>query len=362
MQKIVSCRCTQCLHDITFVVPEEKIRRGAFPIILQNQHGIPPHKLMILISHDYQVKPFRVEDAIAAPPQASVILGELFDKIGLSPEEQATYFQCLQEWSLTIPQISQIGQISPKKALNLAEKLAEKGFFKKLDNTNSFYQPMPPYAAILTQFEHLAEYVQTFQGEIPKELEQSFKALEQQAKELHDPRDFLEMLKAIFAGVSAMMSAILSQIFAKLKLGSSIVGQFWDRAKCTNPLNLGNKGAEIITPKPESAVKSAVKASFLTSSNHEKPCQYSNIISKLQELEGKLDDFKSGNEVADYIQQLRSQFQNEIGFVPTLSDVTNWVNQLRHGFTWDEQGKDVLRKRVKYWEDKLNEQLSKPAF
>lgn len=314
---------------------------------------------MILITHNFQVKPFAVEDVTPAPPQASVILGELFDKIGLSPEEQETYFQCLQERPLTIPEMAQIGQISHKKALSLAEKLAEKGFFKKIDDNNSYYQPMPPYAAILTQFEHIAEYVHDFQVEIPKELEQSFKALEQQAKELRDPQEFLEILRAIFAGVSAMVGSMLSQIFAKLNLSSSIVGQFWDRTKRANHLNLVktdgalSNGEKITRPKADSSVE--IDASLSTR-------EKSDIILKLEELEDKVDEFESGNEAADYIQQLRGQFQKELGFVAGISDLTNWINQLRHGFKWDPQGKDVLRKRVKYWEEKFTEHFSRPTF
>ncbi len=370
MQKIVSCRCTQCAHDITFVVPEDKIRRGTFPIILQNQHGIPPHKLMILITHNFQVKPFAVEDVSPAPSQVSSILSEFFNQIGLSSEELETYFQCLQERPLTISEISQIGQFSPKKAQILAEKLGEKGFFKIIGDDKGYYQPMPPYAAILAQFEQIADYVHNFQGEIPKELEQSFKALEQQAKELRDPQEFLEILKAIFGGVSAMVNAILSQIFAKLNQGSSIVGQFWDRAKSVNHVNRArveeelSKCKDLTSPKVTSPVKNDVilQSRHYISLQPPPPHENSDVIAKLEELEEKVNEFESGNEAADYIQQLRGQFQTTIGFVPALNDMMNWINQLRHGFAWDHQGKDVLLKRVKYWEEKFTEHLSKPSF
>ncbi len=384
MQKIVSCRCSQCSNDITFVVPEEKIKRGTFPIILQNQHGIPPHKLMILINENFEVKPFAVDDVTPASLHASAILKELFEKIGISSEEQRIYFKSLEEKPIEIDEIAKSMDVSPKKAIDIAEKLAEKGFFKILDKEHKHFQPIPPYAAIIAQFDYLAEYLKNMREEIPKELERSFAALEEQVKEVQDPQEFIDLLKSIMPSVSAMINAILSKIFSKITQGTTIVGQFWDQAKRADNINQReclSANERLISPKPDPTAN----VSPIQKHHPEKPPnsppmhvkspsissiavdpgqsgQNVEIYAKLDELAEKIEEFQSGNEVADYIQQLRVQFQKILGFVPTLNDMTNWANQLHHGFAWDLQGKEVLRKRVKTWQEKFIEHTSRPIF
>ena len=192
IQKIVSCRCSQCQQEITFVVPEDKVRRGTFPIILQNLHGSPPHKLLILITHNFQVKPFAIEDATAVNSQASLILEELFKKISLTPEERELYFHCLKEKPISIDEIVKIGSFSTKNAQLAAEKLVEKGLFKEIDSEGKFFQPLPPYAAILSEFELISKFIRNIQDDILKELEQYFVALKHQAEELRDFEEFSE--------------------------------------------------------------------------------------------------------------------------------------------------------------------------
>jgi len=184
-----------------------------------------------------------------------------------------------------------------------------------------------------------------------------------------------------------MVNAVLSQIFAKLDQGSAFIGQLWDHAIRVNyalpsetvlSKEIAPPGEPTITSTPVSSsplpsldlVQNSKKKRLPPPRTH--PSLYLSIEEDLPklpqnpeitavfgELERKVDEFKSGNECADFIIQMRDRFQKEYGFYSIYNDMTNWINQLRHGFSWDAQEKERFRKRLTVWREKLLKQVSR---
>ncbi|OLS14414.1 MAG: hypothetical protein RBG13Loki_1970 [Promethearchaeota archaeon CR_4] len=383
MQKLVSCRCSKCSQDITFVVPEDEIRRGTFPIMLQKLHGTPPHKLLIMITHNFQVKPVGVEDITPMNAPASQNYDELFAKIGLTPAERELYFLSLKRQPISVNDFAKIGCITPRDAQIVAEKLVEKGFFKEIDDNGHNFQPLPPYAVILSEFENILRFIRNIELDLLKELDQSFVAFKHQTEELRDVKQFSELLNGIAASVSAMINAVLSQVFAKFDHGSILVGQLWDQAtkmkevlaKFTEISSEDTSQSESPTPSMILSSSSQSSIELLPTPKTKRPPpprihlppnpaptgdmqntpQKTKLYAIIGELEKKINEFATGNECAEFVLQLRDRIQKEYGFYPIFNDMTNWGNQLRHGFKWDAQGKDFFHKRVILWREKLME-------
>ncbi len=78
------------------------------------------------------------------------------------------------------------------------------------------------------------------------------------------------------------------------------------------------------------------------------------ILAKLQEFANNIPNFSKANLCAQAIEDLCNFIQTKLGgFHVAITDMRNWIVQLGHGFRWDDKGKEMVRKRVSIWREKL---------
>jgi len=79
------------------------------------------------------------------------------------------------------------------------------------------------------------------------------------------------------------------------------------------------------------------------------------VIAAIQDFMNKIDDLVSGSLCALALGELCNSIQARIGFHPVLPDMRNWINQLQYGATWDNKTRDIMKKKVLGWVEKLAE-------
>ncbi len=78
------------------------------------------------------------------------------------------------------------------------------------------------------------------------------------------------------------------------------------------------------------------------------------ILGKLQQFADSIPTFSKANLCAQAIEELSNFIQTKLGvFHVAMTDMHNWTVQLGHGFRWDDKGKEIIRKRVSIWREKL---------
>jgi sugar-specific transcriptional regulator TrmB len=207
MDKMVACKCKQCLKTVTFTISEEKIKVGPYPITLSDTHGTPPHKLKVFVNKRLEIESFEIEE-VQEQEQRKVsthILGQVLGDIGLTPKETELYFHCTSLGPVSPGEMSILVSLPIDAVKEIAQKFVAKGLFKEIAGATQYYQALPPYAALLSQLDKFSGFITNIKDDTPRQLQRSFSSFEQQAKGVQNLKEFVTYLTQIKARVSQQL-------------------------------------------------------------------------------------------------------------------------------------------------------------
>src|SRR5271157_82567 len=201
----VSCRCKQCLEDIPFEIPPEKIQEKIFPIALENVHGDPPHKLIIYLNKNLEIQSFEIEDIVEKSTFSEHILEEVLGEFGLTQAEINLYFHCTSLGPVSPGEMALMAELPVDDVREIATKFVEKGLFKEIIGATQYFQALPPYAALLAQLEQFGGFISDIKDETPRQLQRSFSSFEAQAEGVKNLTEFVSYLSDIKENVSTQL-------------------------------------------------------------------------------------------------------------------------------------------------------------
>ncbi len=207
IEKMVACKCKQCLKTVTFTIPEDKIKVGPYPITLSDTHGTPPHKLIVFVNKRLEIESFEIEE-VQVQEQRKVsthILGQVLGDIGLTPKETELYFDCTSLGPVSPGEMSLLVGLPIDTVKEIAQKFVTLGLFKEIAGATQYFQALPPYAALLSQLDKFSGFIANIKDDTPRQLQRSFSSFEQQAKGVQNLKEFVTYLTQIKATVSKQL-------------------------------------------------------------------------------------------------------------------------------------------------------------
>jgi sugar-specific transcriptional regulator TrmB len=205
-EKMLTCKCKQCLKIVDFPIPEDK-RNGPYPIILTDTHGVPPHKLRVYINKRFEIESFEIEEVQeTSKASAAHISGQVLSDIGLTPQEIELYIHCTSLGPVSVGELSILIN-EPLEVVNeIAQKFVKKGLFKEIAGATQYYQALPPYAALLSQLDGFSGFIQTIKDDTPRQLQKSFATFEDQAKGVKNLKEFVTYITKVKTDVSKQLN------------------------------------------------------------------------------------------------------------------------------------------------------------
>lgn len=196
----VSLTCKICLKEIKFPISAEEYESASFPIKKETIHGTPKHKLVAHINRNLEIENFELEEIVEEEEEldhSEELTRQVLSNIGLSTEEVEVYLQITGRDTVSLGEMEVLTNKSKEETQAIADSLVEKGLFKKVVGRD-YYNPLPPYSALVNQLRRFHTYIAELKKEAPAQLNESFSRLEAQAegvKDLKDYTDFIEDLK-----------------------------------------------------------------------------------------------------------------------------------------------------------------------
>lgn len=200
-EKEFKVACKLCLVEIKFTITAEDYKNTqAFPIKIEDIHGSPKHKLIIMIDKNLEVSGFEIEGAgdNKEISYSKELTRQVLSEIDLNDDEIDLYFRTTGRDAVSLGEMSILINKSKEECQVIAAKFVEKGIFKEILGAQPHYIALPPYAALVSQLERFHTYISNIKEEAPKQLNESFKHLEAQTvgvKQLTEYTDFIIELK-----------------------------------------------------------------------------------------------------------------------------------------------------------------------
>ena len=365
-EKMVTCKCKQCLKNVDFPIPEEK-RNGPYPIILTDTHGVPPHKLKVYINKRFEIESFEIEEIQESTSKGSTrVSGQVLSDIGLTPQEIELYFHCTSLGPVSVGEISILINEPIEVVNEIAQKFVKKGLFKEIAGATQYYQALPPYAALLSQLDGFSGFIQNIKDDTPRQLQKSFATFEDQAKGVKNLKEFVTYITRVKGDVSKQLNdqknALQTSLTQLLKHRNSLqsqLGSIQDKiGRNLEKLRLG----VLLQSVQDVIAKSVSQESEVSQKSYE---QVANIEDSLRSIFGSIttqfdttltEASKRIEGIADTVlgsfQDLRKTFSNNV--IQTLDTVLQQIieklnvsNATVQGF-WNEatrviskMGKDV---------------------
>ncbi|MHA1857269.1 MAG: hypothetical protein ACTSYY_14615 [Promethearchaeota archaeon] len=205
--KEITFRCKQCLQDIIFPIDRKSMESAQFPIKMENIHGIPKHKLTISVNSGFNVESFEIEEVKSdIKPKSTKFTQEVLKSIELSEDEIQLYFMASGKGPMSVGELAILGNSSIEKTKVIAEKFKQKGLFKEIPGATSYYQALPPYAALMAQLDKFRNMIAAIKMSTPTDLQSSFMSFEESSKGAKTLSEFVDYLNKMKSDVSKQLS------------------------------------------------------------------------------------------------------------------------------------------------------------
>lgn len=154
----IPVNCKLCLKEVVFEVSaEEYSTTSTFPIIKEDVHGDPRHKLIVSINKQLEIEDFEIDNE-KEPKDSDIpeeIINTLLSNIGLEEEEVRLYFLTTGRDIISLGELAFLADKTKEECQRIAEKFVQKGLYKLIISETPHYAPLPPYAVILGKVKDL---------------------------------------------------------------------------------------------------------------------------------------------------------------------------------------------------------------
>ena len=123
----VAIKCKLCFQEIIFYVSKEDYEKiEKFPLIREETHGKPPHKLTVYLNKHLEIENFNIEEIERKVAHSKDLTKQVLGAIGLNEEEIDLYFATTGRDILSIGEISVLAKKPKDDVLIIIEKFMEK--------------------------------------------------------------------------------------------------------------------------------------------------------------------------------------------------------------------------------------------
>lgn len=206
-EKEVLIKCKLCFSDVKFVISLAEYQNATqFPLVKESIHGTPPHKLIISLDKNLELKEFNIEDIIDKDVSYSKELTfQVLSDIQLNEEEIELYFLTTGRDAVSLGEISILINKDSDESKRIADKFVEKGLYKEIVGATPHYAPLPPYAALIKQLSNFDEYIKDIKEQAPAQLNESFSQLEAKSKGINELNEYTEFIRKLKDRIESQM-------------------------------------------------------------------------------------------------------------------------------------------------------------
>lgn len=193
----VEVSCKLCLKKLKFTITVDEYKNTTeFPIIREDIHGKPEHKLIVYINKNLEVENFELEDVLEEKEISfsEELTRQVLSDIDLTDEEIELYFRTTGRDAVSLGELAILLNKTKEEAQKVAEKFVDKGLFKTIVGATPHYSALPPYAAIVSQLRTFHEFIANIKQKAPKELNESFRELESKTEGVKRLKDYSEFM------------------------------------------------------------------------------------------------------------------------------------------------------------------------
>ncbi|MEJ2250413.1 MAG: hypothetical protein P8Y97_12275 [Candidatus Lokiarchaeota archaeon] len=197
-QVSINYMCKACLENITFKISQKEYNNVKdFPFEKISIHGIPEHKLKVLIDKNLEIENFEIEklDEEKEISSSEQLTKQVLSDLGLSDEEIELYFLTARRDAVSLGEMALLIDKSKEECDEIAKKFINKGLYKEIVGATPHFAPLPPYAALVYQLETFHDYIDNIQANAPVKLEKSFNQLESQSLGVKDLKDYVGFIQ-----------------------------------------------------------------------------------------------------------------------------------------------------------------------
>jgi sugar-specific transcriptional regulator TrmB len=221
--KHIPYKCKKCLQTIEFSLDKNDPVNAVFPIILENTHGTPLHKLTVRINKHFKVDSFEIHEDVQITKtkmQSSQITREVLGSIGLTDNEIDLYLRSSGKGPMAVGELAILANLSTEEMAKTITKFTSKGLFKQIQGAANYYQALPPYAALLEQLKQFSNLIQSLKIDTPTNLQLSFSSFEEKSQGVQNLKQFMKNMEGIKSGLTdtlATQKEDLDKNLSKLK-------------------------------------------------------------------------------------------------------------------------------------------------
>ncbi|MFO8019228.1 MAG: hypothetical protein R6U96_11370 [Promethearchaeia archaeon] len=193
----VEVSCKMCLKDVKFTFTADEYKNTKeFPLIREDIHGKPEHKLIVFFNKQLEVENFELEDVLEEKEISfsEELTRQVLSDIDLTDEEIELYFRTTGRDAVSLGELAILLNKTKDEAQKVAQKFVDKGLFKTIVGATPHYSALPPYAAIVSQLRTFHEFIANIKQKAPKELNKSFKELESKTEGVKRLKDYSEFM------------------------------------------------------------------------------------------------------------------------------------------------------------------------
>lgn len=194
----IPVKCKLCLKEITFEVDVDEYKKTTkFPIVKENIHGEPEHKLIVEINKNLEVDNFKVVDMFTEESTEipEDLINEALRNLGLNDDEIRLYNLTTGRNAVSLGEMSLLIEKPKEECKKIAEKFVEKGLFKEIIGATPHYAPLPPYAALIKQLNNFHTYISEIKENMPEVVDKSFTEFEASAENKAKLKETGEIIK-----------------------------------------------------------------------------------------------------------------------------------------------------------------------
>jgi len=216
-------KCKKCLKSIEFSLDKNDPINSVFPIILENTHGSPLHKLVVKINKHYKVDSFEIQENIKITKtqiQPSQITQKVLRSIGLTDNEINLYLRSSGKGPMAVGELAILAGVSTTAMAQTITKFTSKGLFKQIQGAANYYQALPPYAALLEQLKQFSNLIQSLKIDTPTNLQLSFSSFEEKSQGVQNLKEFMKNMEGIKTELDTRLTSqktSLNENLSKLK-------------------------------------------------------------------------------------------------------------------------------------------------
>lgn len=222
-EKEITIKCKLCLADVKFTITLAEYQNiTEFPLVKEAIHGTPPHKLIIYLDKNLDLKEFNIEDIYEKEVSYSKELTyQVLSDLQLTEEEINLYFLTTGRDAVSLGEISILSDKDKEESKRIADKFLEKGLYKQIVGATPHYAPLPPYAALVKQLSNFNEYIMEVKEQAPAQLNDSFAQLESKSKGVNELKEYTNFIKQLKERIDQQMDLQKVEVDKAIK----VIGQ-----------------------------------------------------------------------------------------------------------------------------------------